>query len=148
MHLVFACCVYSGYPCPRFKLIILDEADTMTADAQSALRRVMETYSKVTRFCLICNYVTRIIEPLASRCAKFRFKALPAESMEARLNHIAGCEGVILAPDALPSLMAAAHGDMRRAVTLLQSAHQLAAGTPVRPALICEISGQVCCCMN
>lgn len=80
----------AGYPCPRFKLIILDEADTMTPEAQSALRRIMEAYSKVTRFCLICNYVTRVIEPLASRCAKFRFKPLPTSSMIDRMNHIAG----------------------------------------------------------
>jgi len=79
-----------GYPCPRFKIIVLDEADTMTPDAQSALRRVIELHSKVTRFCLICNYVTRVIEPLASRCAKFRFKNLPVDSMIARLEHIAG----------------------------------------------------------
>ena len=79
-----------GYPCPRFKLIILDEADTMTPEAQSALRRIMEAYSKVTRFCLICNYVTRVIEPLASRCAKFRFKPLPIESMVERMTQISG----------------------------------------------------------
>lgn len=68
----------------------MDEADTMTTDAQSALRRIIEAYSKVTRFCLVCNYVTRIIEPLASRCAKFRFKALPVSAMRFRIHEIAG----------------------------------------------------------
>ncbi|KAL7455113.1 hypothetical protein ACHAWC_008734 [Mediolabrus comicus] len=80
------------YPNPPFKIIILDEADTVTRDAQAALRRVIEAYSKVTRFILICNYVTRIIEPLASRCAKFRFQPLPIESMKARIQFIASEE--------------------------------------------------------
>ena len=62
----------------------------MTPDSQSALRRIIENYSKVTRFCLICNYVTRVIEPLASRCAKFRFKPLPIEAMRSRMTEIAG----------------------------------------------------------
>lgn len=115
----------------------------MTSDAQSALRRVMETYSKVTRFCLICNYVTRIIEPLASRCAKFRFKPLPVDSMSARLAHIAATEGVVINSDTMDALMASSKGDMRKAVTYLQSAHQLSMGGAVLSSLIYEISGQV-----
>ncbi|TVY32868.1 Replication factor C subunit, partial [Lachnellula occidentalis] len=84
------------YPCPPYKIIILDEADSMTQDAQSALRRTMETYSKITRFCLICNYVTRIIDPLASRCSKFRFKSLDQGNAARRVEEIAVKEGVAL----------------------------------------------------
>ncbi|KAL8350642.1 hypothetical protein RB601_001076 [Gaeumannomyces tritici] len=115
----------SKYPCPPFKIIILDEADSMTQDAQSALRRTMETYSKITRFCLICNYVTRIIDPLASRCSKFRFKSLDQGNAKARLEHIAEKECVALEPGAVDALIKSSEGDLRKAITFLQSAARL-----------------------
>lgn len=113
------------YPCPPYKIIILDEADSMTQDAQSALRRTMETYSKITRFCLICNYVTRIIDPLASRCSKFRFKSLDQGNAIKRVEEIAQKEGVALEDGASNTLIKCADGDLRKAITFLQSAARL-----------------------
>ena len=116
----------SRYPCPPYKIIILDEADSMTQDAQSALRRTMETYSKITRFCLICNYVTRIIDPLASRCSKFRFKLLDQENAQSRIQDIANSEHVKLEEGVLQTLIKCSEGDLRKAITFLQSASKLA----------------------
>ena len=119
------------YPCPPYKIIILDEADSMTQDAQSALRRTMETYSKITRFCLICNYVTRIIDPLASRCSKFRFKSLDQGDAGRRLEEIAKAEGVKMEDGVRDMLIKCSEGDLRKAITFLQSAARLAGATPV-----------------
>eukprot|EP00775_Hariotina_reticulata_P013628 gene13628-13754_t len=131
-----------GYPCPPYKLLILDEADSMTQDAQNALRRTMEAYSKVTRFCFICNYVSRIIEPLASRCAKFRFRPLHQEVMSDRVHYICKAEGVELDADAFKLLAQVSAGDLRKAVTTLQSAVRLAGSKVTRQAIL-DVAGQV-----
>ncbi|KAI0262932.1 P-loop containing nucleoside triphosphate hydrolase protein [Gloeopeniophorella convolvens] len=135
------------YPCPPYKIIILDEADSMTQDAQGALRRIMENYARITRFCLVCNYVTRIIEPLASRCSKFRFKPLDSSSARARLEHIAMAERVSVNPAVFSALISTSSGDLRRAITYLQSAARLSAATepptPILPQDIQEIAGVV-----
>ncbi|XAR62831.1 hypothetical protein NMG60_11017727 [Bertholletia excelsa] len=131
-----------GYPCPPFKIIILDEADSMTEDAQNALRRTMETYSKVTRFFFICNYISRIIEPLASRCAKFRFKPLSEEIMTGRILHICKEEGLALDSEALATLSSISQGDLRRAITYLQGAARLF-GSSISSKDLLSVSGVV-----
>lgn len=107
----------------RFRVVILDEADHMTHDAQAALRRIMEEFVGVTRFIIICNYVSKIIDPLHSRCSKFRFNLIAPQFQKARLLTICEAEKVKLGPSALDKLIELSKGDMRAAVTLLQTAH-------------------------
>ena len=105
-----------------YKIIILDEADSMTRDAQNALRRVLENYSAVTRFIIICNYVSKIIDPILSRCAKFRFKSLERENIINRLKYIAEQEHLTVeSDDAFQTLVDISGGDLRKAITYLQS---------------------------
>ncbi len=105
-----------------FKIIFLDEADALTADAQAALRRTMEMYSRTCRFILSCNYVSRIIEPIQSRCAVFKFKPVPPEAMKKRLLEIAEKEGLKITEDGLEALIYIANGDFRKAINALQGA--------------------------
>ncbi|EFN56281.1 hypothetical protein CHLNCDRAFT_145161 [Chlorella variabilis] len=105
----------------KFKLIILDECDAMTKDAQFALRRVMEKYTRNARFCLICNYVSKIIPALQSRCTRFRFQPLPGEFVKGRLEYICQQESIKVTQGGLEALIELGCGDMRRTLNLLQS---------------------------
>ena len=105
-----------------FKLIFLDEADSLTADAQSALRRTMEMYVTNTRFILGANYSSKIIEPIQSRCSVFRFRPLSHEEMKAMVERIAKKEGLKLEEKAYEALFYVSEGDMRRLINALQGA--------------------------
>ena len=105
-----------------FKIIFLDEADALTADAQAALRRTMERFSKTCRFILSCNFSSKIIEPIQSRCAVFRFKPLSEEDIKKRLKYIAEKEGKKITEGALDAIAYIADGDMRKAINILQIA--------------------------
>lgn len=124
--------------------MILDEADSMTHAAQAALRRTMEKETKTTRFCLVCNYVSRIIEPITSRCTKFRFKPLASEKIIERLQHICREENVQIDSDVFDVIVEISDGDMRRAITTLQSCFRLKTGSgKITNNDIFEISGLV-----
>ena len=105
-----------------FKIIFLDEADALTQPAQAALRRTMERYSATCRFILSCNYSSKIIEPIQSRCAVFRFRPLTKEAVTRYVRFIADKERLKVAPEALEALVYVADGDMRRAINGLQVA--------------------------
>ncbi|KAG1740056.1 P-loop containing nucleoside triphosphate hydrolase protein [Suillus lakei] len=106
-----------------FKLIILDEADMMTQQAQAALRRVIEQYTKNVRFCIICNYVNKIAPAIQSRCTRFRFSPLPIAEVEKRVNGVVEAEKVNLTADGKKALLKLSKGDMRRALNVLQACH-------------------------
>ncbi|XP_058097488.1 replication factor C subunit 3 [Magnolia sinica] len=103
------------------KLVLLDEADAMTKDAQFALRRVIEKYTKSTRFSLICNHVNKIIPALQSRCTRFRFAPLDATHVTERLQYVIKAEGLDVTESGLAALVRLSNGDMRKALNILQS---------------------------
>jgi replication factor C subunit 2/4 len=110
---------------PAYKIIILDEADSMTDEAQDALRVIIEEHSTVTRFCFICNYFSKITEAIKSRCSIVYFRKLSHESIVKKLESIAANELMLDRSIAIDTIIKVSNGDMRRAVMLLQNSKYL-----------------------
>jgi len=123
-----------------FKIMILDEADNMTSDAQQALRRTMERFTETCRFILCANYSGRIIEPIQSRCAPFRFSYLPREEHDCYLKEIAQKENVELASEGLEAIFEVCGGDLRKAINTLQASASL--DKPVDAKVVYSITGK------
>ena len=105
-----------------FKIIFLDEADALTGAAQAALRRTMEKYARTCRFIMSCNFSSKIIDPIQSRCAVFRFKPIKAEDLEKYLKFVASKEGLKITSEGYQAITYLAQGDLRRAINGLQMA--------------------------
>ncbi len=123
-----------------FKILILDEADNMTSDAQQALRRTMERFTETCRFILCANYSGKIIEPIQSRCAPFRFTHLPRQEHDCYLKEIATKEKVKISTEGLDAIFEICGGDLRRAINTLQSAASL--GKPIDSKVVYSITGR------
>ena len=124
-----------------FKILILDEADNMTAPAQQALRRTMEKYTKNCRMILICNYSNKIIPPIQSRCVVFRFSSLNNDDIKERIKYIAKQEKIILNPNGLNALVNVSRGDCRRAINYLQSCGTIS--QKIDQDLVFKVAGEV-----
>ncbi|MGA2104025.1 replication factor C small subunit [Methanoregula sp.] len=105
-----------------FKILFLDEADALTTDAQAALRRTMESYANICRFILSCNYSAKIIDPIQSRCAIYRFRPLGSDAVKEEIARIATKEHLTVTPEAMDAIVYIAQGDMRKAINALQGA--------------------------
>jgi replication factor C subunit 2/4 len=127
---------------PPWKLIILDEADNMTSDSQSALRRIMEDFSKITRFCIICNYHNKIIDPINSRCALFRFTPISEDNIIIKLKNICQKENIKCSDIVLEKIKTESKGDLRKAINFLQKCH-MSYGNELNLDIITEISGKI-----
>ena len=109
------------FPSPDFKIIILDEADAMTNEAQTALRKVMEDMTKITRFCFICNNISKIIDPIISRCVKLKFKAIDKNKSLDKLYNISKFENIKVKKNVIKEIINISDGDLRKSILLLQN---------------------------
>ena len=125
-----------------FKIIILDEADEMTSEAQTALRAMIEKGSEVTRFILICNYLSQIIEPIQSRCVVFRFTRIPREDVIDHLKMICEKEKVKFEEKALAQVYDATGGDMRHSINIIQAAAGMDSVSSANVAAAMGLSGR------
>ncbi len=123
----------------EFKIIFLDEADALTSEAQGALRRTMETFSRTCRFIISCNYSSKIIDPIQSRCAVFRFRPLNDSDILEYLEKIARAEGLTMEEGAMDALLHACSGDMRKSVNTLQTA--AAMGKEISIETVARVTG-------
>jgi replication factor C subunit 2/4 len=105
---------------PDFKIIILDEADSMTSESQCALRKIMEDYSHITRFCIICNYYQKIIEPIVSRCSLLKFKAINNDKILIKLKNICKNENIYCSDENINNIIEHCRGDLRKSINFLQ----------------------------
>jgi len=123
-----------------FKMLILDEADNMTSDAQQALRRTMERYTETARFILIANYSGKIIEPIQSRCAPFRFTYLPREDVIKRMKYICENEKVKIMDNGIEAILEISGGDLRKTENILQTAASV--GKPIDAETVYSVVGR------
>ena len=123
-----------------YKIIVLDESDALTQEAQQALRRTMENFTAVSRFILICNYSSKIIEPIQSRCAVFRFKALTEDDIKKFIKRIVEGEKLKITEEAISAIVYLSEGDLRKVANLLQSSAIL--GEKITDEIVYDIASQ------
>ena len=123
-----------------FKIIFLDESDALTTDAQQALRRTMEKYARTCRFILSCNYSSKIIEPIQSRCVVFRFSQLSAKDIEGKIKEIAKAENIEIDEKAIEAVVYVCEGDLRKAINILQAS--AVTGEKITDKVIYEVSSK------
>ncbi len=124
----------------NFKIIFLDECDALTVDAQQALRRTMEKYTKTCRFILSCNYSSKIIEPIQSRCVVYRFKPLSGEAIKKQIKKIAEQEKISIDEKAMEAINYVSQGDLRKAINILQSGASI--GSEINEETVYSVSSR------